>query len=395
VLDADQALIYEVVVKHTTDPEPTTFSEFRSNNQTFYEVFTTEVQFRGEWQPDTDYAAGDFVLYTPANDTNKFAQVTTAYTSSNDFDTDVANGNLEVLLSAAGLNNAEVASLESLNTTGLIVRKGTANHGTVTITFTGDGISVADGDGVGGDPTLSLVNDLAAVEGLSSTGIAVRSDTDTWTERTITTPDDGISVSNGDGVSANPSIVPADDLAALEGLSSNGVAVRTGSNAWTIRDITGGDGINVTNGDGVSGNPSVAVDNTVLRDSEIGSTVQGYDADTLFADTSDVLNAGFFGTGNALSISSNQTSIDARQSHIRTLTVDADTEIQVPSNQDGGFSIIIIATNDSTGGYSLTFASGYTELAANLGYNDAANAVNVIQIIGDGTNVWYSITGEA
>lgn len=395
VLDADQALIYEVLVQHTTDPEPTTFAEFRASNRTFYEVFTTEVQFRGEWEPDTDYAAGDFVLYAPANDTNKFAQVTTAYTSSNDFDTDVSNGNLEVLLSAAGLNNAEVASLESINTTGLIVRQGTANHGTVTITFSGDGVSITDGDGVGGNPTLSLANDLAALEGLGSTGFAVRSGTDTWVQRAITTPNSGISVSNGNGVNANPSVVPADDLAAVEALSSNGIAVRTGSNTWTIRDIVGGDGVSVTNGDGVAGNPSVAVDSTVLRDSEIGSVVQGYDADTLFADTTDVLNAGFFGTGNALSISSGQTSIDARQSHIRTLTVNADTEIQVPSNQDGGFSIIVIATNDSTGGYNLTFASGYTELAANLGYNDAANAVNIIQIIGDGSNVWYSITGEA
>src|SRR5690606_15719565 len=51
----------------------------------------------------------------------------------------------------------------------------------------------------------------------------------------------------------------ADDLAALEGLSGSGIAVRTGTNAWTNRTITGGTGITVTNGNGVSGNPTVSL----------------------------------------------------------------------------------------------------------------------------------------
>jgi hypothetical protein len=53
---------------------------------------------------------------------------------------------------------------------------------------------------------LVLANDLAALEGLSSTGIAVRSATDTWVQRTITGTSNEITISNGNGVSGNPTI---------------------------------------------------------------------------------------------------------------------------------------------------------------------------------------------
>jgi len=134
----------------------------------------------------------------------------------------------------------------------------------------------------------------------------------------------------------------------------------------------------------VSGN---AVLNTSDLDANGGSILE--------EDNSSLLTAGFFSDPQSLSISSNQTSIDAQGPHIRTLTIDANTEIQVPSNLTGGASIIIIATNDGTGGYQLTFASGYKELAGSQAYDPDANAVNIIQIISDGTNVWYNIAPEA
>ncbi len=54
-----------------------------------------------------------------------------------------------------------------------------------------------------------------------------------------------------------------DDLTAIEALSGFGFAVRTATNTWTQRDIdAGGSGfsaISVSDGDGVSGNPTLSI----------------------------------------------------------------------------------------------------------------------------------------
>jgi hypothetical protein len=65
--------------------------------------------------------------------------------------------------------------------------------------------------------------DLATVSG---TGLLSRSGT-TIVGRTLTAPAAGITVTNGTGVSGNPTLVLANDLAAIEGLSSTGLIVRT------------------------------------------------------------------------------------------------------------------------------------------------------------------------
>ena len=49
------------------------------------------------------------------------------------------------------------------------------------------------------------------------------------------------------------------DLGAVAGLSSTGLIARTGSGTAAVRTITAGANTSVTNGDGVSGNPTIAV----------------------------------------------------------------------------------------------------------------------------------------
>lgn len=94
----------------------------------------------------------------------------------------------------------------------------TANTPTDTLTVTGpDGIATS----ITGD-TLSInpANDLAAVEGLTTTGLAVRTTTDTWTTRTITGTADQITVTNGSGVAGNPllALAPNTVIPGSEGL---------------------------------------------------------------------------------------------------------------------------------------------------------------------------------
>jgi hypothetical protein len=55
------------------------------------------------------------------------------------------------------------------------------------------------------------------------------------------------------------------DLAAVASLASTGIAVRTGSNTWAQRSVTGTSGrVAVSNGDGVAGNPAVDLASGVL-----------------------------------------------------------------------------------------------------------------------------------
>lgn len=57
------------------------------------------------------------------------------------------------------------------------------------------------------------------------------------------------------------------DLTAIAGLSSAGIVARTGAGTASVRTLTAGAGITITNGDGVSGNPTIAVNAADLPNS--------------------------------------------------------------------------------------------------------------------------------
>lgn len=89
-----------------------------------------------------------------------------------------------------------------------------------------------------------LDGDLTALAGLSSTGLAARTAANTWAQRTITGASNRISVSNGNGVSGNPTL---DIDVAYVGQSSITTLGTIATGTWhgTVIDPTyGGTGVN-------------------------------------------------------------------------------------------------------------------------------------------------------
>lgn len=123
------------------------------------------------------------------------------------------------------------------------------------------------GGGGGGAPTTASYVTISAEAGLSA-------------ERRLAVGT-GLSLADA-GANSTVTIAPDLDLAALEALGTTGLAVRDGTSSWTTRTITvdagSTDYLTVANGNGVSGNPTLTVDPYAILDLEV---------DDLFGDASD------------------------------------------------------------------------------------------------------------
>lgn len=104
------------------------------------------------------------------------------------------------------------------------------------------------------DPT----SNLGGVSGLATNGITVHNGT-AWVTRSLAQPASGMTISNADGVSGNPTFAFTDELSALLGLAT-GIVAKNASGSLAARTLTGTTNqIAVTNGTGVSGNPTFAI----------------------------------------------------------------------------------------------------------------------------------------
>ena len=144
----------------------------------------------------------------------------------------------------------------------------------------------------------------------------------------ITVASDGIATS---GSGSTLTITSADDLAAIEALGGQGFPARLGLNSWSLRTInsTNGSGIDITDGDGVSGNPTLDLNDSLVRQFMPGSTSGGsinlgisYSAPTFTIHSADgtdltVTNPGFIvlqgrtaGRNQIIEITANQNFVD-------------------------------------------------------------------------------------
>lgn len=111
------------------------------------------------------------------------------------------------------------------------------------------------GGGGGGDNG----PDLTAIEALTGTGGLYRIAADTWALRTLGAPAEGLTIANPAGIAGPPTFALANDLAALEGLGSTGYGVRTAANTWAQRTFTSSDGsITIANPAGIAGDTDLS-----------------------------------------------------------------------------------------------------------------------------------------
>ena len=119
---------------------------------------------------------------------------------------------------------------------------------------------------------------LDALAAYNTNGILVQTADNTFAGRSLVAPAAGFTITNANGVSGNPTFTLANDLAALEGLATTGYVVRTGDGTATTRAIAGTAGrIVVSNGDGVSTDTNIDLE--TVGDSNTG-TFEKFAVDT-------------------------------------------------------------------------------------------------------------------
>lgn len=121
-----------------------------------------------------------------------------------------------------------------------------------------NGLSITDGGAQGlfnittTGALLSLVN--------SGTGFQVKTSSTAITGRSIAVSGAGLSISNGSGVSGDPTITLAGQVLALANLSANGLMTITTAGALSATSIMNvADQTAVYNADGISGNPTIGL----------------------------------------------------------------------------------------------------------------------------------------
>jgi len=192
-------------------------------------------------------------------------------------------------------------------------------------TITGSPITAPSGTFV-----FTLANDLAALEALSTTGIVTRTGPEAYTTRTITAGT-GISVADGDGVSGNPTITNAGDLSTTNEIQAYGHA--SAANLYTNTLSLGGGtfsiagaGINVvTSTAGAVTVTGTEVDGLITNEGLLGVGAGGASSSVLLSNTSTAAGvtinaAGILSISETTSANGGQITLTATEVGLGTVT---------------------------------------------------------------------------
>lgn len=207
---------------------------------------------------------------------------------------------------------AELTALIGISGTGLTVRTAAATYAARTITVSGSGISISNGNAVSGNPAISLNStkdntpstivfrdaDGNFAAGAITASLTGNADTATaWkTARALTVSGDASGVTSafdGTGAISLSLSLTNTNLIALAAQTGTGLMARTGTATYAARSIAvSGTGLSISNADGISANPTISINAT---NANTASTVVARDADGNF--TAATITAAL--TGNA------------------------------------------------------------------------------------------------
>lgn len=173
--------------------------------------------------------------------------------------------------------DADLAALAALASTGLVARTAANTYAERTITGTTNRLDVTNGNGVSGNPTLDISTSYVGQSSITTLGTI---STGTWNATTldVTYGGTGQTTANaafnalapsqtgnsGKYLTTDGSNTSWGTIAAgFADPGGNGIVVRTALNTSTNRTITAGTNISVSNGDGVSGNPTISFNGTL------------------------------------------------------------------------------------------------------------------------------------
>jgi hypothetical protein len=260
------------------------------------------------------------------------------------------------------------------------------------IAVSGNGLSISNGSGVAGDPTISLTGQVSNFANASFNGLVVLSTAGGITSATITGTSNQIAVTNGNGISGNPTVGLADN-AIMPGTGSMTIPVGTtaqqpsgnvgmirydttqsafygySTGAWRQFSLAGGV-TQINTGTGLTGGPitgvgTISLDDTAVTAGSYGSATQ---VGTFTVNAQGQLTAASnvtitpTGIGAVASVSGTANEITATGTTNVTLSLPSALTFTGKTVTGGTFNSATLASPSVTGSYKLTAtgAGAYT-----------------------------------